>query len=211
MQRRIKNGASHMKVLIADKFEQSGIDALAAMGCEAVSNPELSPETLPAAVAKLDPDVLIVRSTKVPEAVFEAAKSLSLVIRAGAGYDTIDIEAASKRAISVANCPGKNSVAVAELAWGLIIGLDRKIPQQTADLRNGAWDKKGYAKAEGLKGRTLGVIGTGQIGQEVIKRAHAFGMPVVAWSRSLTDDRAAELGVTRADQHARGFFHRVSA
>jgi len=99
----------------------------------------------------------------------------------------------------VANCPGKNSVAVAELTWGLIASIDRRIPQQTMDLRAGRWDKKGYSKAEGLKGRTLGVIGTGQIGQEVIKRARAFGMPVLAWSRSLDEARAGKLRVRRAE------------
>jgi len=187
-----------MKVLIADKFESSGIQELESLGCTVASDPDLGPDTLPAAMKEHNPDILIVRSTKVPEPVFEAAGALALVIRAGAGYDTIDVAAASQRAISVANCPGKNSVAVAELAWGLIIALDRKIAQQTMDLRHGAWDKKGYAKAKGLKGRTLGIIGTGMIGQEVIKRAHAFDMPVVAWSRSLTDETASALGVTRA-------------
>lgn len=187
-----------MKVLIADKFEKSGVEGLTALGCEVVSDPDLGPETLPGAMKEHDPDVLVVRSTKVPAPVFDAARALALVIRAGAGYDTIDVEAASKRAISVANCPGKNSTAVAELAWGLICALDRKIAQQTMDLRDGKWDKKGYGKAEGLKGRTLGVIGTGMIGLEVIKRAHAFEMPVLAWSRSLDDAKAKDLGVTRA-------------
>ncbi len=187
-----------MKVLIADKFESSGIHELEKLGCTVVSDPDLGPDTLPAAMNEHDPDILIVRSTKVPEPVFEAAGALALVIRAGAGYDTIDVAAASRRAISIANCPGKNSVAVAELTWGLIIALDRKIAQQTADLRDGVWNKKGYAKAQGLKGRTLGIIGTGQIGREVIKRARAFEMPVLAWSRSLTDETALELGVTRA-------------
>ena len=148
-----------MKILIADKFEKAGVEALQSLGHTVVSDPDLGPDTLSGAVTEHDPDILIVRSTKVPEPVFDAAKSLSLVIRAGAGYDTIDVGAASKRAISVANCPGKNSVAVAELTWGLITALDRKIPQPTSDLREGKWDKKGYGKASGLKGRTLGVIG----------------------------------------------------
>jgi len=188
-----------MKVLIADKFQASGIDALEQLKYTVVSEPDASPDTLTDLVSNHDPDVLIVRSTKVPGKVFDAAKKLSLVVRAGAGYDNIDVEAASRNGISVANCPGKNAIAVAELAWGLILAADRDLPNQTADLKAGAWNKKTYAKkARGLFGATLGVIGIGHIGEEVIKRAHSFGMPVVAWSRSLDDRKAKALGVQRA-------------
>src|SRR6185369_3087867 len=120
---------------------------------------------------------------------------LSLVVRAGAGYNTIDVKTASARGIYVANCPGKNAIAVAELAFGLILALDRRIPANAADLKAGKWNKKEYAKARGLFGCTLGLIGLGQIGQEMLVRARAFGMPVVAWSRSLNAERAEELGV----------------
>ncbi|HEY6328938.1 MAG TPA: NAD(P)-dependent oxidoreductase, partial [Blastocatellia bacterium] len=106
-----------------------------------------------------------------------------------------DVQTASARGIYVANCPGKNSIAVAELAFGLIIALDRRIPDNVKDLQEGRWNKKEYSKARGLFGRTLGLIGLGRIGQEMIPRAQAFGMPVVAWSRSLTEARAEELGV----------------
>ena len=188
-----------MRVLIADKFQSSGLEALKAAGCEVSSQPDLGPDTIGSAGAEFKPDVLVVRSTKVPASVFDDANSISLVIRAGAGYDTIDVEAASKRGVFVANCPGKNSIAVAELAWGLILACDRRIANQTQDLREKKWDKKGYGKASGLFGRTLGVVGVGSIGREVIGRAHAFGMPVVAWSRSLTDAQARELGVERAE------------
>ena len=189
-----------MKVLIADKFQQSGIDALESMGCKVVSLPDINADQVAGAVAEHDPDVLVVRSTKVFADVFKKANKLALVVRAGAGYDNIDTDAASASGISVANCPGKNAIAVAELAWGLILAADRCIADQTADLRAGKWNKKGYAKKGlGLYGRTLGVIGTGNIGREVIKRAHAFGMPVVAWSRSLDNATAKQLGVTRAD------------
>lgn len=185
-----------LKVLIADKFEASGIAALEALGCALHCDPDLGPEQLPEAMKAHDPDVLIVRSTKVPEAVFDEAGSLSLVIRAGAGYDNIDVSAASARGIFVANCPGKNAIAVAELAWGLILCCDRRIPDATADLRGGRWNKKGYARdARGLYGRTLGIIGLGTIGSEIAKRGKAFGMRVVAWSRSLTQERADDLGI----------------
>lgn len=187
-----------LKVLIADKFQQSGIDALGTHGYTVVSEPDASPSTLPDLVVQHDPDVLIVRSTKVPAPVFEAAKKLSLVVRAGAGYDNIDVEAASANGISVANCPGKNAIAVAELAWGLILAADRDIATQGADLKAGRWNKKGHAKSGlGVYGRTLGVIGIGHIGEEVIRRAHGFGTPVIAWSRSLDDTKAKQLGVVR--------------
>lgn len=185
-----------MKVLIADKFQASGIDALRSLGLEVESHPDAGPDDLPAIVQKSDPDVLVVRSTKVRAAVFETAKKLSLVVRAGAGVDNIDMPAASARGVFVANCPGKNSVAVAELAWGLILSADRRIPDQVIELRQGKWNKKEYSKARGLYGRTLGVIGTGNIALEIIRRARAFGMDIACWSRSLTDVKAKELGVS---------------
>jgi len=184
--------------LIADKFESSGVAGLKALGLEVTVNPDLSPDTLPGAIADLDPDILIVRSTKVQAPAFERAKKLSLVIRAGAGFDNIDLAAASSRGISVATCPGKNSIAVAELTWALILACDRRIADQTAELRAGQWNKKEYSKARGLYGRTLGIIGLGKIAEEVITRAQAFGMNVIAWSRSLTDAKARALGVAYA-------------
>jgi D-3-phosphoglycerate dehydrogenase len=123
------------------------------------------------------------------------AGPVKLVVRAGAGYNTIDVATASKRGIYVSNCPGKNSIAVAELAFALILAVDRRVADNVIALRRGEWNKKEFSKARGLFGRTLGLIGLGKIGQEMIPRAHAFGMPVVAWSRSLTAERAAQLGV----------------
>src|SRR5262249_41073599 len=99
------------------------------------------------------------------------------------------------RGIYVSNCPGKNSIAVAELTFALILALDRRIPANVADLKAGRWNKAEYSKARGLFGRTLGLVGLGRIGQEVLSRAHGFGMPVAAWSPSLTPERAAALGV----------------
>jgi D-3-phosphoglycerate dehydrogenase len=186
-----------MKVLVADKFEKSGLAGLAELGCEVVYQPDLKDDALAAAVGSAGAEVLVVRSTKVTRPMLEAGH-LSLVIRAGAGYNTIDVETASERGIYVANCPGKNSVAVAELAFGLILALDRRLTDNAADLKRGVWNKKEYSKARGLYGRTLGLIGVGGIGKEMIPRARAFGMPVIAWSRSLTDERARALGVERA-------------
>ena len=187
-----------MKVLVADKFEQSGRDGLQALGCDVSYQPDLKDEALVNAIADVAPDVLVVRGTKVTEPML-AAGPIKLVVRAGAGYNTIDVAAASKRGIYVSNCPGKNSIAVAELAFALILALDRRIVDNVVTLRRGEWNKKEFSKARGLYGRTLGLIGVGKIGQEMIVRAAAFGMPVVAWSRSLTPLRAAELGITHAE------------
>src|SRR5512145_71922 len=183
-----------MRVLIADKFEQSGRDGLENLGCEVSYEPDAKDDSLVAAITKAAPDVLVVRGTKVTEPMFDAGP-IKLVVRAGAGYNTIDVPAASKRGIYVSNCPGKNSIAVAELAFALILALDRRIADNVVALRRGEWNKKEFSKARGLYGRTLGLIGVGKIGQEMIPRARAFGMPVVAWSRSLTMERAAQLGV----------------
>jgi len=169
-----------MRILIADKFESSGIEALKALGCTVTSNPDLNPDTLPAAMGEQDPQILIVRGTKVPAPAIEAGRNLSLIVRAGAGYDSIDVAAASANSVFVANCPGKNSVAVAELTWALILACDRRVPDQVAELRAGKWNKKEYSKAAGIYGRTLGVVGLGQIATEVVKRAEAFGMRVIA-------------------------------
>ena len=187
-----------MLVLIADKFESSGREGLRDLACEVSYQPDLKDEALVKAIAQLKPDVLVVRSTRVTEAMLEAGP-LKVVVRAGAGYNTIDVAAASKRGIYVSNCPGKNSIAVAELAFGLILALDRRIADNVIVLRAGQWNKKEFAKARGLFGRTLGLIGVGRIGQEMIPRAKAFGMPVIAWSRSLTPERAAWLGIERKD------------
>jgi D-3-phosphoglycerate dehydrogenase len=187
-----------MRVLIADKFERSGLEALQAFGCEVIYQPDLKDDSLVAEIRRVRPDVLVVRSTRVTEPMFDAGP-IKLVVRAGAGYNTIDVAAASKRGIYVSNCPGKNSIAVAELAFGLILALDRRIADNVIELRQGRWNKKEFSKARGLYGRTLGLIGVGQIGQEMIPRAHAFGMKVIAWSRSLTPERAATLGIARKD------------
>src|SRR2546430_1043012 len=187
-----------MLILLADKFEQSGRDGLEAIGCEISYQPDLKDDSLTEAIRVLQPDLLVVRGTKVTEAMLDAGP-VKLVVRAGAGYNTIDVAAASKRGIYVSNCPGKNSIAVAELAFALILALDRRIADNVITLRLGEWNKKEFSQARGLYGRTLGLIGVGKIGQEMIRRAGAFGMPVVAWSRSLTSERAAALGIEQKE------------
>jgi D-3-phosphoglycerate dehydrogenase / 2-oxoglutarate reductase len=177
-----------MKVLVADKFEQSGIDGLKAAGCEVLYQPDLKDESLTAAIRETAADVLVVRSTAVTAPMLESG-ALSLVVRAGAGYNTIDVATASTRGIYVSNCPGKNAIAVAELAFALLLALDRRVPDNVAELRAGKWNKKEFSNARGLFGRTIGLLGYGNIGQEMAKRAHAFGMPIVVWSRRFATGR----------------------
>ena len=187
-----------MKVLVADKFEDSGRRGLEPAGCTVIYQPDAKDAALAAALRDSAADVLVVRSTNVTEAMMDGG-SLKLIVRAGAGYNTIDVAAASKRGIYVSNCPGKNSVAVAELAFALILALDRRIADNVIALRQGQWNKKEFSKAKGLYGRTIGLIGLGQIGQEMIPRAKAFGLRVAAWSRSLTAEMAELLEIDRAD------------
>jgi D-3-phosphoglycerate dehydrogenase len=177
-----------MKVLVADKFEKSGLDGLKAAGCDVLYQPDLKDDGLTAAIRESAADVLVVRSTTVSAPMLEAG-ALALVVRAGAGYNTIDVATASKRGIYVSNCPGKNAIAVAELAFALLLSLDRRVPDNVAELRAGAWNKKEYSKARGLFGRTLGLLGYGNIGQEMARRAHAFGMPIVVWSRRFANGK----------------------
>jgi D-3-phosphoglycerate dehydrogenase / 2-oxoglutarate reductase len=193
-----------MTVLVADKFEKSGLEGLKAAGCDVVYEPELKDDTLTEAIARTGADVLVVRSTKVTTPMLDAGR-LSLIVRAGAGYNTIDVAGASARGIYVSNCPGKNAIAVAELAFALMLSLDRRVPDNVAELRGGKWNKKEFAKAQGLFGKTLGLLGVGSIGQEMIRRAAGFGMHVVVWSRRfngeqrpMTADEARELDLEPA-------------
>jgi D-3-phosphoglycerate dehydrogenase / 2-oxoglutarate reductase len=184
-----------MKILIADKFEQSGIEGLKSLGAEVVYEPAAGAEGLGAALSKHGPDILVVRSSKVTPPVIQESRGLKGIIRAGAGVDNIDVPTATGKGVAVCNCPGTNSVAVAELTMGLLLSLDRRLVDQTNEVRSGKWNKKEYAKSRGLKGGTLAVVGMGAIGRAVIQRARAFEMNVIAWSRSLTEDEAGKLGV----------------
>lgn len=186
-----------MRVYIADNLPNESIQHLEELNQEVLLNPKATSADLDAGIG--DAQILIVRSTVVSKACIQNSKELSLIIRAGAGVNNIDMGAASDMGIYVANCPGQNSIAVAELAMGLILALDRFIADNVSDFKSGKWNKAAFSKADGLYGKTLGIIGTGQIGQELIKRAQAFGMPVVAWSRSLTDEMAEELEIDRAE------------
>ncbi len=167
-----------MKILIADSFPESHHAKLLQSGYTVTTEPGLDGDTLAAAIA--DHEVLIVRSTKVRADTFAAATHLKLVIRAGAGTNTIEKSAAAEKGIRVCNVPGANAIAVAELVMGLILSIDRNIPDNAADLNNGVWNKKKYSQAQGLYGQKIGILGLGAIGFAVAERAKAFGMEVFA-------------------------------
>lgn len=165
-----------VKVLIADKFPEAYTEQLKNLDLEVIYSPKLGENDLPQAAK--DVDILVVRSTIVNAETINSSSNLNLIIRAGAGVNNINISAANQKGVYVANCPGMNSVAVAELTIGLMVSLNRKIPDNVIDFRNGKWNKAEYSKAEGLKGKNLGIIGVGNIGKEVAKRALAFEMNV---------------------------------
>jgi len=182
-----------MKILVADKLDPAKVAGLEELGATIDLQPQLSAENLPAAIK--DAEILIVRSTKVVAQAMEAASSLALIIRAGAGTNTIDVATASARGVYVCNCPGTNTAAVAEVALAHIIAADRRVVPASRDMLNGKWRKKEYGNARGLKGRTLGILGLGAIGKALASRAAGLEMNVVAWSRSLTEEAAAKLGI----------------
>jgi D-3-phosphoglycerate dehydrogenase / 2-oxoglutarate reductase len=181
-----------MRILIADKFSPTGQQTLRALGHEVIFEPSLGAGDLPAMLTQKRPDVLVVRSTEVTDAAFAAGSELSLVIRAGAGVNTIDLESASRRGVFVANCPGKNAIAVTELAFGLILALDRRLCEANAELRAGTWNKKAYGKAKGLFGRRLGLVGYGAIARELARRGRAFGMRIAAYDPHVDREHAEQ-------------------
>jgi len=176
-----------MRVLFADAVGESTVAELEARGHTCVVDPGLKAGDLPSSLGGFD--ALVVRSTKVVGEVFEKADRLALVIRAGAGTNTIDTSAAAARGVLVANLPGRNAVAVAELTMGLLLAVDRRIVDCTVDLRSGRWNKKTYGAARGLYGSTMGILGLGSIGLEVAQRARAFGMDVLALAKPDRSER----------------------
>lgn len=188
-----------MRVLIADKLTHGALHAIERGGHEVEFAPSLTAETLPTALANNGAEVLVVRSTRVTEATLRASRELGLVIRAGAGVNTIDLAIASQLGVFVANCPGKNAVAVAELTIGLMICLDRGIPAASAKLHEGQWCKSEFSRARGLLGQRLGLVGFGATARAVAYRAQALGMHVAAWTPRLHRGHTEPVGVEAAD------------
>lgn len=167
-----------MKILLADSLPDASVQRLQAAGDEVRVDGSLGADDLATALAGFE--VLVVRSTRVTEEALRAADELALVVRAGAGTNTIDCEVAAELGIFVCNVPGKNALAVAELTLGLLIAVDRHIADATGDLRAGIWNKAAYSRADGLFGSTMGIIGLGDIGIATAERASAFGIDVIA-------------------------------
>lgn len=182
-----------MRLLIADKLHPQAVEELRALPVEVEYEPDLTKDDLASRLPGVG--ILVVRSTEVTAEAMDASPQLNLIVRAGPTYGTIDVRHASKRGVYVANCPGKNSAAVAELVFGLIVAIDRRIPDALFALRQGRFARAEYGRAEGLHGKTIGIAGLGAIGKEVATRAKAFGLHPVGWSRSLSAARASELGV----------------
>lgn len=185
-----------MRLLIADKLHPQAVEELRALPVEVSYEPDLTKADLETKLAGTG--ILIVRSTEVTEKALASTRSLALIVRAGLTTTTIDVHAASKNGVYVANCPGKNAPAVAELVFGFIVAMDRRLVDAAISLRAGRFERAEYARAEGLFGKTLGIAGYGAIGHEVALRAKAFGLHTVVWSRSMTAARAAELRVGHA-------------
>jgi D-3-phosphoglycerate dehydrogenase len=189
-----------MRVLLADAIDPSTVEVLSARDHDCVSDPTLSADDLPARIEGFE--ALVVRSTKVTAATIEAADALELIVRAGAGTNTIDVEAASEVGIYVTNVPGRNAIAVAELTMGLLLAIDRRIADNVADLRTGSWNKASYSKADGLFGKVMGIVGLGEIGFAVAERAAAFGLRVQAIRKERdeeSEERIGALGIELVD------------
>ncbi len=185
-----------MRILFADGLSNTAVERLHAGGDTCVLKPGLTAEDLPAHVSGFD--VLVVRSTRVTADAIEAGRDLGLIVRAGAGTNTIDCARAAEVGVYVCNVPGRNAIAVAELTLGLMFAIDRHIASATADARAGKWNKKAYSKARGLHGTTLGIIGMGAIGLEVAQRAAACGLHVVTEDKPRdhpASQRMSDIGV----------------
>src|SRR5215467_8714251 len=184
-----------MKVLVCDPISPKGIALLQQRPeFEVVVLPKTLPEAELLPMVK-DVAAMVVRSeTKVTAKVIEAAPKLKVVGRAGVGVDNVDVDAATQHGVVVMNTPGGNTITTAELTFGMILNLARKVPQAHGSMVAGKWDRKQFQGVE-LAGKTLGVLGLGRIGSEVAKRAVAFGMKVLGYDPYLTESRARALGI----------------
>lgn len=193
-----------MHILFADRFDPSRLANLTDAGHTVTVDPALNADTLPEAMSGVD--VLIVRSTKVTSAAIAAADQLALIIRAGAGVDTIDRQAAANSGIYVCNVPGQNAIAVAELAMSFLLALDRHVVDATVELRAGQWNKAKYTQANGIYGQHLAIIGLGDIGLALAERAKSFGMTVSAQRKATrspeVEQRIRSIGIRMVDSQA---------
>jgi D-3-phosphoglycerate dehydrogenase len=180
-----------VKILVAEPLAAAGIELLKAQAGwnVVVSNPKEYAAHL------ADTDALLVRSAvKVNAEVLAKAPKLKVIGRAGVGVDNVDLPAATSAGVLVMNTPGGNAVSVAEHTLGLMLGMARSIPQASASTKSGKWEKKKFTGTE-LRGKTLGILGLGSIGREVLRRARGFEMKIVASDPYVNSQSAADLGV----------------
>src|SRR5829696_8930093 len=187
------------KVLVKEKIADAGIDLLRER-FDVELGLDWDGDQLEERIREFD-GILIRSATNLSSDLIERAERLKVIGRAGTGVDNVDVEAATKRGIVVANAPEANSIAAAEHTMALMLALCRNVPQAHGSLAGGAWDR-GKFKGTELYGKTLGVLGFGRIGQLVAARAQAFEMPVVAYDKFVTAERFRELGVEGIDDPA---------
>ena len=185
-----------MKVLVADAIDQEGIDRLEEVA-EVVVDTSITPEELKNTIKEYD-GIAIRSRTKMTSDIIEAADNLKIIARAGVGVDNVDLEAATKKGIMVVNAPESTSVTVAEHTMGLMLSVARKISIADKSTKEGKWEKKLFKGME-LKGKTLGVIGMGRIGSQVVSRCQAFDMGAIAYDPYLPPEVADNMGVELTD------------
>ena len=195
------------RVLVSDKIAKEGLAPLLESG-----QVEIVEKSVDDAKDLDTYDALLVRSaTKVTDAVMEKMAGLKIIGRAGVGVDNIDVPAATRRGLVVVNAPDANTIATAEHTFALMLAMVRKLCLANASIRRGEWDRSSFMGSE-LFGKTLGIIGFGRIGQEVAKRARAFEMNVLAYSRSITPEKAGAAGAQQAAwrrSYIVGYYHRA--
>ena len=175
-----------MKVLICDPTDPESVERMRAAGIEVDVRDDISAEELMEVLPAYDG--MVVRSrTKVRAPLIDKAKNLKVIVRGGVGLDNIDVEQARAKGITVLNTPAASSASVAELTIGYLFALARRIPDATASMRAGQWEKKAFSKGTEIAGKTLGLVGCGRIGQEVARRAAALGMNVIFTRRTPTE------------------------
>ena len=175
-----------MKLLVCDPTAPDAIEAMQQAGIEVDVRDDITAEELETAIAEYD--AMVVRSrTKVRAPLIDKAARLKLIIRGGVGLDNIDVAYAESKGIEVRNTPAASSNSVAELTIGYLLALARRIPQVTASMKEGRWEKKTFSKGIEIAGKTLGLIGLGRIGGLVGQKAHALGMKVLFYRRTPTE------------------------
>ena len=187
---------SRFRLLVTDEIDREGVDLLRAEPAFDVDEvPTLKPAELAERIG--DYDAFVGRSaSKIPASLLERGKKLRVIGRAGVGTDNIDIPAATSLGIAVINAPAGNTIAVAELFFGALIGLVRHVPRAVESMRDGRWDRSELLGTE-VRGRSLGIVGLGRIGSEVAQRARAFGMNINAFDPYVNDERFDLLRVSR--------------